>query len=467
MDKLMEMTQAELIELIIGLREVIERQAIEIEELKARLGLNSTNSSKPPSSDGLSKVPTKSLREKSGKKPGGQKGHKGSGLKIDREPDAVIVVEPVSCACGCGLEGEPTFHVDTRYSYDVEVTVTLKKYDIREAVCPECGSTARPEIPAGINGSVNYGNTLRALCVVLTQYACVGIDKTHKILHDLVGLPISTGTIKNIQSQFAGLTDKTIGIIKQNLRESPVINADETGARVDGRTQWIHVASNSKYTLLTVHRKRGGEGSAAGGVLPGYTGTLVHDCWRAYFGFDRCRHAVCCAHLLRELNALIETGKHQWASEMKGLLLEMKKTVEGYKSKSRTELSRYYRTKFKARYEDIVALANGNVTKSTTRKKTKAENLLKRLEEYRGEVTRFAEDFDVPFDNNQAERDVRNVKVKQKVTGGHRTDDGAEEYAKTMSVIGTVVKFGQSVFNAVRGLFAGVAPDIGTVSATE
>ena len=151
-----------------------------------------------------------------------------------------------------------------------------------------------------------------------------------------------------------------------------------------------------------------------------------------------------------------------WASEMKEILLEMKKVVEGYKSENRTELSRYYRNKFKGRYADILALANETVAKSTTRKKTKAENLLKRLDGYRAEVTRFAEDFAVSFDNNQAERDVRNVKVKQKVAGGHRTDDGVDEYAKTMSVIGTVVKFGQSVFGVVRGLFAGVAPSIGS-----
>ena len=459
MENIEKLTQAELVELVIKLCKVIEELKVENEELKLKLAQNSSNSSKPPSSDGPKKPPAKSLRAKSGKKPGGQVGHKGSGLKIDRQPDVTVVVEPGKCACGCDLAGEPTFHADTRYVYDVDVAVTLTKYDIREAVCPECADTVAPEMPAECGGTVNYGHTLRALCVVLTQYACVGIDKTHKILRDLIGLPISTGTIKNIQSQFAGLTGETMEAIKQSLLKSPVVNADETGARVNGKTQWVHVASNSKYTLLTVHGKRGGEGSAAGGVLPGYTGAMVHDFWRAYFGFDKCRHAVCCAHLLRELNALIETGKHEWASEMKNLLLEMKKVVEGYKSEDKSELSRYYKDKFRAKYEGSIQHAKGSIAQSTTRKKTKAENLLKRLDEYRTEVTRFTEDFAVPFDNNQAERDIRNVKVKQKVTGGHRTFDGAVEYANTMSVLGTAVKFGQSVFNTVRGLFAGVAPN--------
>ena len=275
MDRLLEMTQAKLVGLVNELQKVVEKQAIEIEELKARLGqnsTNSTNSSKPPSSDGLSKPPAKSLRTKSGRKPGGQSGHKGSGLKIDREPDKVVVAEPVECACGCGLENEPTFHAETKYVYDVDVVVTLTRYDIREAVCPKCGETGKPEIPAESKGTVNYGNTLRALCVVLTQYACVSIDKTHKIQHDLVGLPISTGTIKNIQSQFAGLTGGTIEVIKQNLLNSPVANADETGARVNGTTQWIHVASNSKYTLLTVHKKRGARGVRPEGCSPNTRG---------------------------------------------------------------------------------------------------------------------------------------------------------------------------------------------------
>ena len=463
----MELTHGELVELVIELRGVIARQAIVIEELKAKLAQNSSNSSKPPSSDGPAKPKTKSNRTKSGRKPGGQPGHKGSGLKVDREPNTIVVIEPNKCTCGCDLDGEPTFHADTKYVYDVEIVVTLTKYVIREAICPECSSTVKPEVPAEVSGTVNYGHDLRALSVVLTQYACVSIDKTHKILHELIGLPISTGTIKNIQSQFAGLTGATKEMIKQNLLNSPVVHADETGVRVNGKTQWIHVASNSKYTLLKVHKKRGREGSEAGGVLPGYTGILVHDCWRPYFGFDKLRHAVCCAHLLRELNALIETGKHQWASDMKKLLLEMKKVVEEYKFENKTELSRYYRNKFKARYAAILLQADETVTRSTTRKKTKAENLLKRLNEYHEEIMRFTKDFDVPFDNNQAERDIRNVKVKQKVTGGYRSDDGAAEYADTISVIGTVVKFGQSVFNSVRGLFAGVVPNLGIATATE
>jgi transposase len=406
------LSKQELIAIILKQNEIIAIMAEEISELKERLNRNSTNSSKPPSSDGAGKPPVKSLREKTGRKPGGQRGHPGSGLKLEREPDEVIAVEPSECiGCGNGLSGMPMFHADARYVYDVQIAVKLTEYDIQESVCLDCGTLTRAEIPSECRGTLNYGNTIRALSIVLTNYANVSIDKTHKILRDLIGLPISTGTINSITKQFASMTDDTVEQIKKNLSNSPVLHTDETGGRVNGRTQWFHVASTSKYTLITVHRKRGREGSEAGGVLPDYTGNLVHDCWKAYFGFDKCRHSLCCAHLLRELNALIEQG-HQWAAQMKSLLLDMKKVVDRYKSNDKTELSRYYLDKFEALYSDALERAKTEIVPSVTRKKTKAENLLIRLEEYRSEITRFINDFDVPFDNNQAERDIRNIKVK-------------------------------------------------------
>jgi transposase len=451
MDKLQELTKEELIT-------IIGHLLTRIAELEERLNQNSSNSSKPPSSDCLRKPKVKSLREKSGRKPGGQKGHTGHGLKISKEPDEEIAVCPVSCSeCGEGLLSEPLFHSDTKYVYDVQIEMKLIRYDIQEAVCPTCGTTVKAMPPKECRGSVNYGNMLRTLCVVLTQYANVSIDKTHKILRDLLGVPISSGTVKSVMSQFASLTGATIGEITSNLLKSSAINGDETGCRVAGRTQWIHVQSNGKYTLLTVHKKRGKDGSRASGVLDEYAETLVHDCWAPYFGFDKCKHALCCAHLLRELNALIEQGQ-KWASDMKSLLLEMKKVVENYKDNDKTELSRYYREKFKTLYDNVLDKAKSEITPSITRKKSKAENLLIRLEEYRAEITRFTNDFDVPFDNNQAERDIRNVKVKQKVSGCFRTEKGAEDYTNTSSVIGTAVKFGQSVVNVVKHLFAGDMP---------
>jgi transposase len=452
-EELEKLDKSTLIEIILMLES-------RLAELELRLNMNSSNSSKPPSSDGLAKPNVKSLREKSGKKPGGQKGHKGHGLKIERDPDEVISVEPTECpACGWDLSDSPTFHADTKYVYDVHIEIKLIEYDIRESICPKCGSTVAGSPPKECRSTLNYGNTLRSLVIVLTQYACVGIDKTHKILRDLLGVPISSGTVKNIQREFSSKTGTTIEEIKQNLLRSKALNADETGSRVNGRTQWFHVASNAQYTLVTSHRKRGKEGSESGGVLQGYDGVLVHDCWKPYFGFDKCEHAVCCAHLLRELNGLIER-EQQWAADMKTLLLEMKDVVDRYKSGNKAELSRYYREKFKMRYDLVLERARLEIVPSATRKKSKAENLLIRLEQYRTEINRFTENFDVPFDNNQAERDIRNVKVKQKVSGGFRTDEGASDYAKTMSVIGTTVKFGQSVVGVVRGLFDGQSPTL-------
>jgi hypothetical protein len=448
MNNLEELTKEELIALIYKLMD-------RIAELEIRLNQNSSNSSKPPSSDGLAKPVTKSLRGKSEKKHGGQRGHKGHGLKIDREPDEVVEITPKICPdCGADLSEEPSFHADTRYVYDVQIEVKLTQYDIGEIVCPNCGACVKAEAPAEAKSTVNYGNTLRSLIIVLTQYAVVGIHKVHLIMRDLIGLPISAGTIKNIMGQFAGKTDNIIKEIKQNLLTSPTLRVDETGTRVFGRTQWVHVASNSKFTLVTVNKKRGSEGTEAGGVVQKYTGTLIHDCWKPYFGFDKCEHALCCAHLPRELNALIEQG-HSWAFDMKKLLLEMKNVVDAYKSDDKTELSQYYRRKFKNMYDLALGKGRAEIKPSSARKKSKAENLLVRLEEYQTEITRFSEDFDVSFDNNQAERDIRNNKLKQKVTGGFRTESGAEDFAKTSSVIGTAVKFSDSVVDTVKGIFSG------------
>jgi transposase len=438
--------------------EIIAKMAIEIAELKEQLNQNSNNSSKPPSSDGLKKPRVKSLREKSGKKAGGQKGHKGHGLKIEREPDKTVKIEPINCnACEFDLSAAEKFRSDTRYVYDVEIEIKLIKYEIMGAECNDCGAVTIAEVPEECKSTINYGNTTRSLCVVLTNYANVSIDKTHKILRDLIGMPISGGTVKNIKTEFAGKSDGVIAEIKEKLFSSPVLNADETGGRVSGQTQWFHTVSNPKYTLISVHKKRGREGSESGGVLPEYTGTLVHDCWKPYFGFDKCEHALCCAHLLRELNALIEKDQ-KWASEMKELLLEMKRVVDSYRDDDKTELSRYYHNKFKTQYDTVLANAKNEIVPSGERKKSKAENLVIRIDQYRTEITRFTNDFNVPFDNNQAERDIRNIKVNQKVIGGYRTDDGAEDYAKTASVIGTVVKFGHSVFNSVKGLFDNFNP---------
>jgi transposase len=448
MESYEELTREELIKRV-------KAMAATIAELKIKLQQNSRNSSKPPSSDGLSKPSVKSLRKKSGKKAGGQKGHKGHGLKITREPDEVIQVAPVKCGeCGCALPQGAMSKVDTRYVSDVRIDVTLIRYDIHKGVCPQCGAGTPGTPPPDCKGTVNYGNLVRTLGVVLTQYANVGIDKTHKILRDLLNVPISGGTIHNMMRECASspATCGTIGEIKRNLLLSPSLNTDETGGRVCAQPQWFHVASNSRYTLITIHPKRGREGSEAGGVLQEYEGTLVHDCWKPYFGFDKCEHALCCAHLLRELTALVEQGQ-VWAEDMIQLLMGMKHAVDRAKENDKTELSRYYHKKFKTRYETILQTAKAEIPPSTTRKKSKAENILIRLEAYQTEITRFTHDFEVPFDNNQAERDVRNVKVKTKVSGGFRTQAGAENYAKSASVIGTVIKQGISVVHAVRDLF--------------
>ena len=453
------LTREELIAIILEQGKIIAKLTERIKELEEQLNQNSRNSSKPPSTDGPGKPPVKSLRERSGRGPGGQRGHKGHGMKIDREPDEVIKIVPsVCCGCGNALSGANTSsHADTHYVYDAVIKVKLTRYDIHQCGCAECGTVTKGEPPPECKGRMNYGNMIRTLCIVMTNWANVGIDKTRKILRDLFGITISGGTVKSIQAEFASKTCDTIAEIKRKLLGSPILHADETGGRVNGSTQWYHTASNDRYTLITVHRKRGKEGSDSGGVLPEYKGTLIHDCWKTYFRYTDGRHALCCAHLLRELNAQIEAG-YIWASDMKALLLDMKYTVDGYKIGGKTGLPQYCIDDFKMRYDIILFNARSEILPGMLRKKTKAENLLARFEQYHAEITRFAYDFDVPFDNNQAERDIRNIKVKQKVSGGFRTADGAADYADSASVIGTSVKFMYSVVDSVICLFSGSSP---------
>ena len=453
-EELMALEKEQIVDLFLA---TIEKLTAEIAELKAQINQNSNNSSKPPSSDGLKKPPSRSLRGKSGKKPGGQPGHKGSGLKIDREPDIELDVIPTQChKCGKIVIELPMFHRNIQYKYDVKIIVELTKYNIFETVCVDCGETVIADVPE-CKSTVNYGNDVRTLAVVLSQYGNVSIDKTHKIMRDLIRLPISTGTVKNIQSEFAGLksTSDSIKNIKTCLLSEATLHPDESGMRVAGKTQWAHVLSSSRAMLMTVHQKRGKEGMLAGGVLDKYTGNLVHDCWIPYFGFDKCKHQLCCAHLLRELKGLIENGSI-WAVRMFALIQEMIHVVNRHKSDDKSELSQYYHRKFKQRYDEALAAAKAEIVPSKTKKKSKPENLFIRLEKYRNEIMLFSKDFSVPADNNQAERDIRNVKVKGKVSGGFRTQDGADEFAKTATVIGTAVKMGKSVVETVRGLFAGV-----------
>ena len=289
----------------------------------------------------------------------------------------------------------------------------------------------------------------------------VSYDKTQKILQDIFDIPISTGTIVNHVSEFTQKAEPVLNEIPQRLQGESVLNFDETGLYVDGDKQWLHTASSGGATYVTVHPKRGQVGTDDNGVLAGFGGVAVHDCWQAYLKYENCSHALCNAHLLRELQGVVENTGQGWAVWMMDFLRRVKGVVKCCKEAGECELPVGCCEAFVEEYEQIVELGlQENPLVVGVRKRSKTRCLLDRFIVYRGEVLRFVFDFRVPFDNNLAERDIRNVKVKQKVSGGFRSVQGAKNFGKIASIIGTVVKQKKSAYSAISGIFTGTVTSL-------
>lgn len=440
---------------IVELSAIIAELRKKVEELEARLNQNSSNSSKPPSSNPW--IKPKSLRESSGKKPGGQWGHKGHGLRLDREPDEIIELRPTECEkCGADIFDLPGSWFDTRYKIDLVIRPVIMQYKLHTTLCPNCGANTAAKFPDELTSTKQYGEGVRSIAVLLTQFANVSYDKTRAIFKTVFEIPLSTGTLVKMTKKFADKSSDILKEIADRLKKASTIHNDETGERVCGKIYWLHTASNAEATYNTVSQKRGREGTDENGVLKEFYGTSIHDCWSPYFGYDNCRHALCNAHLLRELNAVIENTGQLWASQMKSLLKEMKRVVDELKSEEKTELTCFYKQKFAEAYAAAIKLGEEeNPLEEGVRKRSKPRNLLNRFAKYQEEICRFANDFCVPFDNNQAERDIRNVKVKQKVSGGFRSVTGAKNHAAAISVISTATKQGHDVFQTISGIFSG------------
>lgn len=434
-------------------------------KLKEQLNKNSKNSSKPPSSDGFNKPQPKSLRKPSGKKQGAQEGHKGTSLTITKDPDAIITHVPARCN-GCTLFGSCTSCGigGTRYEVDIVIETKVTRHQTVAYKCPQLNhAVITGTFPHHINSTLQYGMNLQSLVVALNTIGMVSINRTHEILSDLFCIPISTGTIHKMVTKCAGKLTSIIEEIKSRVTASPIVHFDETGTRVDGKTLWVHNASNNNYTYLTAEDKRGHEGINSSGILPEFTGIAVHDCWASYWKYDAPTHAVCCAHLLRELTGVIENYPNQvWAIEMLDLLLKMKEVRDQAVSKGKENLSYYYTHRFKESYMSIIEkareinpLPEKIPGKRGRQGKGKIRALIERLFDYEGSICLFTKNFDVPFDNNQAERDVRMVKVKTKVSGCFRTKTGAQDFLNIMSYLGTAKKQGKSPLLSLKNVLLG------------
>lgn len=467
-------TAAELYEL--GQRDLHQLVAYTL-SLQERVALNSRNSSKPPTTDGYAKPRPKSLRGKSGKKTGGQPGHPGTTLKPVEKPD-FTEVHPLSiCPCGCGsdLSQLPVLNYESRQVFDLppqKLVVTAHKVEIKR--CPVSGELVHAPWPANVTAPVQYGQDFLAWLVYLNTQQFVPLARIDQMSFDLFGQHVSEDTILNAVKSVDQELVSFEQAIKEHILLEPVVGSDETGLRVRSKLLWLHILSTETVTWYGVHRKRGMEALEFFSILPLFKNRLVHDCWETYFSLG-CLHALCNAHILRELVFIHEEYHQLWAKSLFDLLLDMNTKREEQKLVASCFPEdnllewhlRYKKILSEGREANPPLIPAPDAPKKRGRKKqTKAQNLLDRLEEHEDFVLAFLHDFLVPFTNNQSEQDARMMKVKQKVSGCFRTTEGAERFARIRSYISTARKQGRSIFQELKAAIAG-NPFIPGVAASE
>jgi transposase len=455
------------IELVEGLVEKVEKLEERVLNLEGKGKKNSSNSSKPPSGDGFGKK-TKSLRTKSQRKTGGQIDHPGSTLEWSEEIDVVVEHKVEQCnGCGADLASEPVQTVWARQVHDIP-PIELRVYEHRTEVknCPCCGIENQAKFPAEVTNVVQYGPRLKSMMVYLMEGQLLPSARTCEILSDIIGVSVSEGTLFNTRSQCFEQLAPIASSIQAAIVDSPVVHFDETGLRVSGKLWWLHVACTDGLTYYFVHQKRGGEAIDEINILPEFEGKAIHDGWKSYQGYD-CEHFLCNAHHLRELMFIWEQYQQPWAIGMLILLGTIKSQVDEART-AQTPLATDIIDAFETRYRTILDLgftANPpppppppsphRRQRGGRQKQSPARNLLDRLQNQQASVLGFMYYFDVPFDNNQAERDVRMVKLKQKISGTFRSESGAQMFCRIRGYISTLRKQGLNVLDAFISLFSG------------
>ncbi len=429
-----------------------------IAELEERLNKNSQNSSKPPSSDGYKKPAPKSLRKPSGRKQGGQPGHKGSTLNIAREPTETVSHMPNKCALCPRLAKcrEKACVAETRYVADAAVDVTLTAHEALEIECPRSKEHLRGSFPAGVNAPMQYGEKLSALVVAFNTVGAVSTNRIHELFGNVFEIPLSTGTVVKMVHNCAANIKPVMDRVRADIAGGAMAHFDETGCRVAQHLNWVHVASTESVTFLYLSDKRGSKGMDEGGILPDFHGIAIHDCWAPYWKYDM-EHGICCAHLLRELNGVKENHPEQkWASRFSKLLLDMKSAKEAAILAGQGSMDDTVYEKLDKRYDRIIRAAyrenpepEAVSGKRGRRKRGKVLALIDRLQKYKDAVCLFAKNFAVPFDNNQAERDLRMVKVKVKVSGCFRTAEGCRDFLNILAYTSTAKKQKVNPFYAI------------------
>ncbi len=457
------------IALVMRLLDIISAQSEQVAQLTARVqtlesqvAKDSHNSSKPPSSDGLKKPAPKSLRSRSGKRPGGQIGHPGTTLCWSQSPDQIIEHRPTHCpTCGEQFRPADTLSVERRQVYDLPpLRLLVSEHQAYTCRCPACQQQTKAEFPTGIEAPLQYGAQVKALAVYLNCYQLLPVARSVQILHDLWDISFSPGTLCTVQRHCSRRLEPVTQQIKAALTEAKQVHFDETGARIAGRLHWLHTATTPRMTFYAIHARRGRQATEAIGILPSFRGRAIHDGWPTYLTYG-CAHSLCNAHHLRELTFLAEQGGFLWAQAMKRLLQDMKAAVDQARERGQTDISPPVRLAFEEQYTKLLAQGrSAHPPSPTTGKRGRVRqsagyNLVARLGTFRSAVLAFLHDLSVPFDNNLAERDIRMMKLRLKISGGFRTEEGADIFCRIRGYLSTMLKQGHHALHVLTALLNG------------
>lgn len=450
------------------LRRQLEKALERIAQLEAQVGQTSRNSNWPSSRDkGRKRSRRQNLRQKSGKKPGGQAGHEGHTLKMSPEPDHIRGHRPEACPhCQQAFtEEQEVIALKRRQVIDLPpLQVEVTEHQVASLACSQCGLVSEGEFPAEVTHPVQYGAGVKSLAVYLKTEHFIPYDRSQQFLADLFGLSVSEGSLENFMNAAASQVEPIADQIKAGLMSAEVIHCDESGFYIGGQRQWLHSTSTPKLTYYAPHSSRGNKALEVIGILPHFKGTVVHDNWSIYWSYQPCRHGLCNVHHLRELNAVEEQFGQGWATRFKTFLLSAKALVDRAKAAGQAGLPLPKLAQINRVYIKLVTAAlranppppDGWPQAARGRpKKPKPRNLAERLAGRQAAVLAFVYDFQVPFDNNLAERDIRMLKVQQKISGCFRSARGAQSFCAIRSYISTIRKQDLSVWLALRSLFDG------------
>lgn len=444
-------------ELSSSARSLMELLILIITLLVNRLGLNSGNSSKPPASDPNRK---KTNKKKTGKNPGGQKGHVGTTLQKIDNPDEIKKIEVDRSLLPPGEYREVGY--ESRQVFDIDISRYVTEYQV-QILEDEHGKRYVASFPDEVTKAVQYGPNFKAHAVYLSQFQLIPYDRIRDYFSDLLGIPVSAGSIFNFNREaFESLSDFD-ALVKKNLSDAALLHVDETGVNVNSKRFWLHCASNEWWTYFSIHRKRGKEAMDFIGILPDFRGILCHDHWKPYFKYQECTHSLCNAHHLRELTRAWEQDGYVWARKMRELLEEINRAVHDAGGVLNSLESERYRKQYRqilndAQHECPPPDESKRKNKRGRIKRSKARNLLERLQNYETEVLRFMTVKIVPFSNNQGENDIRMTKVQQKISGCFRSEEGGEFFCRIRSFISSCRKQGISASTALSSLFKGHMP---------